>query len=304
MTNAELIKTINDTVDTAIEKMNSGIPGIQQDIFDEIQRLAKDLDYKNGKATVSVKNIRIMGSITRRLRRIILSTSYQKDAAEYLKAFNTVTSLQNQYLASVTNEFTIGPVLKQIKSQAIADTAISLTQEGLTAGVINKLRDILRINITTGGTFKQLMEQVRAASLDTDAGQGILNRYVKTITTDALNQYSRNYLQTATASTGLEWYQYTGSLLTTSRSFCVAMVKKRFFNVKEIPKLLAGDFKEFKDINGTINTKTGLPDGMIEGTNVSNFITLLGGYGCGHRAIPVDESLVPLSIRNALKSAA
>jgi len=86
MTNAELIKTINDTVDTAIEKMNSGIPGIQQDIFDEIQRLAKDLDYKNGKATVSVKNIRIMGAITRRLRRIILSTSYQKDAADF-KAF-------------------------------------------------------------------------------------------------------------------------------------------------------------------------------------------------------------------------
>lgn len=293
MTNEELIDLINKTVDDAVANMNKSIPSAQDEIFKEVQRLAKDLDYKNGKATVSVKNIRIMGAITKRLRRIILSTDYLDHAKDFLKAFNTVTTLQNQYMASVTEDFKYGPVLKQIKFQAIADTSASLTQEGLTSGVVNKLRDVLRTNITTGGSFNQLLDQFAGITKDTEKGQGLLNRYVKQVTTDALNQYSRNYLQAAVGNTPGQWYQYTGSLITTSRDFCKAMVKKRYFNVKEIPKLLLGEFKEFEEMNGKMDDKTKLPDGMIEGTNEANFITFLGGYLCGHRAIPVPTLLIP-----------
>lgn len=303
MTDAELIDLINKTVDEAISNMNKGIPSAQDEIFKEVQRLAKNLDYKNGKAIVSVKNIRIMGAITKRLRKIILSTDYLDHAKDFLKAFNTVTKLQNEYMANTTSDFNFGPVLKQIKFQAIADTSASLTEEGLTSGVVNRLRDVLRTNITTGGSFDELLDQFAGITKDTDKGQGILNKYVKQVTTDALNQYSRNYLQAAVGNTPDQWYQYTGSLITTSRDFCKAMVKKRWFNVKEIPALLAGEFPEFQDIEGKIDPKTKLPDGMIEGTNAANFLTFLGGYQCGHRAIPVPTLIVPKNIITEFKLA-
>jgi hypothetical protein len=293
MTREELIDEINNTVDSAIANVNKNMPAIQNEIFDEIQNLARELDYKNNRIAVSVKNTRVISAISKKLRRIILTSDYGDDTKEFLKAFNTVTSLQNQYLTSVTSDFSVGPVLRNIKFQAIADTAFSLTQEGLNVNVVNALRAILQKNVTTGGTFKELLSQAKASILDTDASQGLLSRYVKGVTTDALNQYSRNYLQVATDAIGYEWYQYTGSLITTSRTFCIAMVKKRFFNIKEVPDLLKGNFKEFEDLKGTINKKTGLPDGMIEGTNVANFLTLLGGYTCGHRAVPVSELIVP-----------
>jgi hypothetical protein len=299
MTRVEIMDQINSVIDDAIINMNKIIPAAQNQIFDEIQNLARELDYKNNRIAVSAKNIRIISAISKKLRRVILSSDYGNQAKEFLKAFNTVTVLQTQYMGEVTKAFSFGPVLQNIKYQAIADTAYSLTQEGLNTNVVNVLRGILQRNVTTGGTFKQLLEQAKAATLDTDAGQGILIRYVKGVTVDALNQYSRNYLQVATGSAGLTWFQYTGSLIQTSRDFCIAMVKKRFFNLKEIPDLLKGDFKEFIDINGKINPKTNLPEGMIEGTNEANFLTNLGGYGCGHRGVPVAEIIVPKDIIEA-----
>jgi hypothetical protein len=302
MTREELMNEINSTIDAAISVVDKSLPAAQTQVFDAIQNLARELDYKNNRIAVSVKNTRIISAISKKLRKVILSSDDGDSAKEFLKAFNTVTSLQSQYIASVTKEFSFGPVLQNIKYQAIADTAYSLTQEGLDANVVSKLRTILQKNVTTGGTFQRLLAQAKASILDTTASQGLLSRYVKGVTVDALNQYSRNYLQVATDAVGLEWHQYTGSLLTTSRDFCIAMVKKRFFHLKEIPDLLKGDFKEFQDIPGKINPKTGLPEGMIEGTNVANFLTLLGGYGCGHRGVPVSALIVPKNILEEFKN--
>lgn len=293
MTREQIMDSINSTIDDAIAAMDKNMPAAQNQVFDEIQNLARELDYKNNRISVSVKNTRIISSISKKLRKVILSSDYGDSAKDFLKAFTEVTSLQGQYMNSVTTEFKVGPVLQNIKLQAIADTFYSLTQEGLDVNVVNKLREVLQKNVTSGGTFKQLLDQARGLVLNTDTGPGILQRYVKGITTDALNQYSRNYLQVATDSAGLEWYQYTGSLITTSRIFCQAMVKKRFFNFREIPDLLKGNFVEFEELKGVINEKTNLPEGMIEGTNVSNFLTFLGGYTCGHRAVPVSQLIVP-----------
>jgi hypothetical protein len=42
---------------------------------------------------------------------------------------------------------------------------------------------------------------------------------------------------------------------------------------------------------------TGLPMGMIDGTNPENFFVNRGGYNCGHELIPVSEVSVPKEVR-------
>lgn len=300
MTRDEIIDSINETVDKSVESMNKSIPGIQRKVLDEITALVRDLDYSGDNIAVSVKNLRVIGAITRKLRKIILDSGYKNDVRDFLKSFNEVTTLQNQYMRQVSSDFKFGPVLAQVKEQSIEATLQGLTEQGLTANITDKIKDVLRRNITTGGTFKQIMQQVRETIVSTKAGEGILERYVKQITTDSLNQYSRNYLQIAAGNAGMEWYSYTGSNIATTRCFCYAMREKRYFHVSEIPAILKGDFPEWQARECKMYDKTGLPQGMIPGTNAANFITNLGGYNCAHRAIPIPARLVPENIREAI----
>lgn len=301
MTREEIIQSINDSVDGAINKMNRSVPAIQRNMLDELSALVRDLDYDGNNIARTVKNIRVIGQITRKLQKLILNKEYKTEVKEFIKAFNEVTTLQNTYMRQTTEDFKFSPVLKEIKTQSIDATLQGLTEQGLTANVTDKIQDVLRRNITSGGTFKQIMQQVRETMVNTQTGEGILERYVKQITTDSLNQYSRNYLQLATQSTGMTWYDYAGSNIETTRCFCFAMTKRRYFNVREIPRLLKGDFTEWQEMDCKMYDKTGLPQGMIAGTNVANFLTNLGGYNCGHRPIPIPERLVPKDVVEAFK---
>jgi hypothetical protein len=138
-----------------------------------------------------------------------------------------------------------------------------------------------------------MVERLREYLTTTKAGDGALERYAKQITTDALNQYSAQYLQVVSNDLGLQWYRYTGAEIETSRPFCKACLDKQYIHQSEIPDLLAGKFPEFKKEGGEINSKTKLPQGMIAGTNPENFHIYRGGWNCGHQLVPVSEDRVP-----------
>lgn len=302
MTRDELIQAINDLADEAVKKFNKNIPGIQRETLAAVQNLLKDLDYDNGKIVVTVKNMRAIGGITSKLRRLILTGEYEKSVTDFIKSFSQITTLQNQYLRQTFSDFKLSPILTELKDQSIAATIASLTEQGLEANFMDPIKNVLRTNITTGGNFTSLLGQMRGLISTTPEGTGVLDRFAKRITNDSLNQYSRNYLQLASQGINFEWYQYTGSNILTTRCFCHAMTQKRFFHITEIPKLIKGDFKEFQERGCILADSTDLPEGMIPGTNVSNFLVNLGGYNCGHRAIPVLSSYVPKEIRDSFKS--
>ncbi len=130
---------------------------------------------------------------------------------------------------------------------------------------------------------------------------GLISAATKTATITSIAQYSRQYSQTVAQGLNFRWYQYVGSTITTTRCFCLAMVEKRYFHVSEVPALLKGNFEEFEEKECEINGKTKLPDGMIPGTNVSNFFTLAGGWNCQHSIFPVPDSLVPKELKDKFK---
>jgi hypothetical protein len=125
-----------------------------------------------------------------------------------------------------------------------------------------------------------------------------LQRYVKTYANTAINQFSAEYNKTISDDLGLEWYGYNGSLLTTSREFCDKCVEKKYIHVSEFPALIKGDFGALGEIH--ITKSTGLPDGMMAGTDETNLVRRRGGWNCGHQMIAVAESVVPQGIKDAV----
>lgn len=301
-------------IDEAIAKFNKVIPKIQKDIFADLQEELKRLDTSSGKIKPTVRNLKIITSIKNKMLRLILTPEYKAEVKDFVQAFNDVTKLQNQYWQSVEKTFKPRALLKEIRTQAIDDTVKSLTASGIGSTIQEQIADILRTNITTGGSYAALNDQLRTSILGTDKVDGSLLKYSKQITVDSLHQYSAQYSQIVSSDLGFEWYSWQGTEIMTSRPFCQAMVENnRYFHVSQIPNLLKGldalgNKLQYED-NKTDETKkvelysrTGLPYGFIPGTNTANFFINRGGYSCGHQARPISESIVPMNVREIVYS--
>lgn len=295
-------------IDKAVARFNKKIPAAQRSMFDAVMEEVSKLDTQGGTIKGTVANIKRIAAIKNKLSRLILTDEYRAEVREFAKAFNDVTKLQNEYWQGVERTFKPRPLLKEIRRQAIGDVVRNLTETGISANVAEPIAEILRLNITAGGSIKALTGQLRESLVNTTT-PGTLERFAKTYTVTSINQYSAVYSNTVSSDLGFVWYRYANSLITTSRPFCQSMREEnQYFHVSMIPSLLKAEGLYYDD-EGTrrkvpINKKTGLPDGFIAGTNASNFLINRGGWNCGHQAQPISEGLVPLDIRNKIKARA
>lgn len=283
-------------IDEAIEGFNNKIPASQKAMLESIEEELLRLDVKDGRIKTTVANLKIIASIKNKLLKIVLNEDYMAEVKNFAKAFVDITNIQNEYWKSVEKTFKPSSILKEIKNQAVEDTVNKLTEAGIGTNISSQIEDILRTNITTGGSYKDLTAQLRESLTDTDKSPGILSRYTKQITTDSINQYNANYTQIVSSDLGFEWFAYQGSDIKTTRPWCDAMTDRRYFHISEIPSLLSAEdlyyIKDGKKTKVPIYEKTGLPAGMIEGTNAENIFIRRGGYNCQHQIRPVSENLV------------
>ena len=283
-------------IEKAIGDFNKQIPSAQKVMLPDNEEELRRLDLTDGRIKPTVANIKVITSIKNKLLKIVLNEDYVGQVKQFIGAFNEVTTLQNEYWKSVESKFKPSSILKEVKTLAIEDTVSKLTEAGIGTNIESRITDVLKANITTGGSYKDLTGQLRELLTDTPKSDGLLTRYAKQITTDSINQYSANYTQIVSSDLGYEWYAYQGSDIKTTRPFCDAMTDFRYFHISEISRLLAArDLYYTKDGKKTkvpIYDKTGLPHGLIDGTNAANFFVRRGGYSCGHQIRPVSEFLV------------
>lgn len=295
----QLIKNLLASIEKATEKFNESLPAIQKQVFAKVIELSKELEVSNGRIQPSVKNVRLITRIRKELEQIIISKPYLKKLDEFIATFDTVDETNGKYFATIVKKYTPPRVFAEIKKQSIDETIESLTEAGIGENVTKKIRDILRVNITSGGKYSDFVEQMRQYITDTRSGDGALVKYAKQITTDSINQYNATYNQLATEDLGLEWFSYRGSLLTTSREFCVKLIEASdgcmpYIHKSQFRQLVNG---EICGAQVPIYKKTGLPYGFIEGTTADNLFIRRGGYSCGHQFYPVSSAIVPKALR-------
>lgn len=291
-------KTIND----AVNRINRRTPGIQKDMLAAIEEEIRNLDLQDGKIKPTVKNLSRIATLKNKISEIILTDDYKAEVKDFAHAFNQVTNLQKEYWKILEKDFKPAPLLEEIKKISIEDTVNKLVDSGINANVADPITDILRNNITTGGSYRQLTDQLRE-SLTSTKTPGTLEKYVGQIAKDSINTYNAQYSQTVSSDLGFEWYKYSNSDIETTRPFCDAMTDQPFFHVSEIPALLRAEGLTYVNKKGQrvpvpLYPKTGLPHGMKPETNASNFLILRGGYQCGHQCRPISAGLVPVEIKS------
>lgn len=291
----------------SVNEVMKVIPASEKSLVDRIQARLKSLDLTaDGKIKTTAKNLSVITSIQNEINRITSNPAYSAAVKNYIKQFREISALHNEYWRTQESKFKPPRILKQLRQQSINDILSKLTGDGYRANVTDSIRDVLRRNITTGGSYADLTKQLRDMIRNTRT-PGILSRYIRQVTTDAINQYSAQYNQLVSADLGYKWFSYDGSDIVTTRPFCDAMTDQPYFHISEVPRLLRAEGLTYTDKNGQrvpvpIYEKTGLPNGMIPGTNVSNFIVNRGGYNCGHQIRPVSEDQVPMDVKAKVMS--
>lgn len=288
-------------ISKAVNGFTKDLPGVEKEILNKILRNLKELELRGDSIKASVKNIRLISEIKSQIQGIILNDRYVDSLSEFVKSFNTITDLQNKYWKSVEETYRPNAILTEIKTQSIEDTVDKLTEAGIGANISDKITDILRQNITGGGSYSSLTDQLKEFLVQTET-EGALTKYAKQITVDSVNQYNAQYTQTVSSDLGFEWFIYDNTDIDTTRPFCDAMTDKKYFHISEIPDLLKGKGltyvnKEGERVPVPIYDRTGLPSGMIPGTDATNFFVRRGGYNCGHQIRPISERLVPADVK-------
>ena len=274
------------------------LPNLEEEIANKVEEQMSELEKNKGALVPSKENFRKLAVIQSGFNTIINDTDYGKHSALYLSAYEKVTKLSNQYFNAVTDNFSPTEAMEAVKTAAIDTTIENLGKVGLLTNTNSTFRrpvvNALTQAMATGTKYTTAVKQVRDI-ITGGLNVGPLERYAKPLAVDSLNRFSRNYMNIAALGLGLDWYMYTGSLIKTSRCFCIGCVKIKYIHRSEFQQVLDMDFPELKDCE--INPKTGLAEGLIQGTNPSNFTENAGGWGCEHQLIPVPENYVPESAK-------
>lgn len=295
--------TYNDilkAIGKAVKGFNKKIPAAQRAMFEAIEEEIKRLDlYDDGKIRTTARNLSILASIRNKINRVLVTDEYRADVKKFVESFNEITKLQNDYWKSIEPQFKPRQILKALRKQAVSDTVNKLMESGIGVNIGDRLTDLIRTSITTGGSYKKLTSQLRDGLLNTEQ-KGYLDRYAKQVTIDSLNQYSAQYNNVVASDLGYTWFKYDNTDIDTTRPFCDAMTDQPYFHISEIPRLLKADglyySKDGVKTKVPIYDKTGLPQGMIPGTDASTFFVNRGGYNCGHQVRPIAERQVPAEV--------
>lgn len=294
MTLEQFQKQLISEIEKSHDLFRDDLTGVEEAALKELLKVIMELEVKNGQILNNAENLKKVARLRQAVANAILSDKYIQLVQEFVKTFDTVAAFQNEYFQKFGELKAIPAIAKEITRQAKKKVVEDLMGRGLEDNVIDFVQEILRINVTSGGSIDSLMFQLAEAMTGGDDGEGLgrLSSHAKTTTIDAINQFSAEYNMAMAEDLNWEWYQYVGSLLETSRQWCEQMVAKRYVHRSELPRLVEG----YVNSDGSrvkIYDKTGLPQGMIAGTDKDNVRVRRGGYRCGHQFYPIPASSVP-----------
>lgn len=291
------IQAVLDAIDKGLIDFNEAIPQIQEQLYRRILRFQKELVVQGDTVTNTVKNVNLLSNLRQDLEDIILrDTDYLEAVTKLAKLYEKVDMLNFAYFKAIEKRFKPPKVVEAIRKQSVTMMVEGMTEAGLNSALITPIREMITTYTTTGGSYSQMTKELNKYINGTPEIDGALVKYTKLYATDSINQYTATVNQVLASDLGWEWFRFVGSNIKTTRTFCKALTQKQYYHISELPHIIKGNFAEFKEMKGKIYDRTGLPQGMIEDTNTSNFQVYRGGYNCGHQAYPIPKVLVPKNI--------
>jgi hypothetical protein len=286
----KLLETVPETIVTAAEKA-------QRDAWRKLGPLLDEMDVDStGNITQTEDNIRRIGLITEELNKVLAGGEYRAAVQSFLASIDEGVQLTDDIAKKIDSTFEPSNVQKQLLAISKQNAINAFFGSGLRENVTQPFLEQLTANVAARAPLREAVRALQGVIEGTDTTDGRLLANVRTTANTAQAIADRSYAAAVNEELGIEYFQYLGGEIATTRPFCEHR-EGAIFHRREIEAW--GDGKNSAGIN---DIRNGTWDGRIEGTDSKSIFTFVGGWNCRHFLVPVIAQRVPTSVKARAES--
>jgi hypothetical protein len=288
----ELVKNKIKLLENVPEELATAAERAQRDAWRKLGPLLAEMDVDaDGTIAQTEDNIRRIGLITEELNKVLAGGEYRDAVQSFLASIDESVQLTDEIAKKIDASFQPDKVQKQLLNISKQNAINAFFGSGLRERVTQPFLEQLTANVAARAPLREAVKALQGVIEGTDANDGRLLANVRNVAGTAQAIADRSYAAAVNLELGVEYYQYLGGEIATTRPFC-AHREGQIFHRGEIEAW--GDGKNSAGIN---DIRNGTWDGRIEGTDSKSIFTFLGGWGpCRHFLVPVIKQRVPASV--------
>ena len=264
----------------------------QAEIWRKISPILQDMDVSAaGNIEQTEGNIRRISLIADELKKVLAGSEYKEAVRAFLASIDEGVQLTNEIARTFESAFEPGQVQKQLLQISKQNAINAFYGSGLDARFTQPFLEQLTTNIAARAPLREAvtaLEQIVTGDGKTD---GRLLGNIKTTATTAQAVADRSYSAAVNDELGIEWFEYLGGEIPTTRPFCEHR-EGGIFHRKEIEAWGNG-----QNSAGIRDIQDGTWAGRIDGTDSKSIFTLVGGWNCRHYLVPVPARKVPDTVK-------
>ena len=281
----KLLETVPESIVTAAEKA-------QRDAWRKLGPLLAEMDVDaTGNIRQTEDNIRRIGLITEELNKVLAGGEYKDAVQSFLSSIDEGVQLTDDIAKKIDSNFQPDNVQKQLLAISKQNAINAFFGSGLRDNVTVPFLEQLTANVAARAPLNQAVKALQGVIEGTETTDGRLLANVRTTANTAQAIADRSYAAAVNEELGIEYFQYLGGEIPTTRPFCEHR-EGAIFHRKEIEAW--GDGKNSAGIN---DIRNGTWAGRIDGTDSRSIFTFVGGWNCRHFLVPVISQRVPATVK-------
>ena len=280
----KLLETVPESIVTAAEKA-------QRDAWRKLGPLLAEMDVDaTGNIRQTEDNIRRIGLITEELNKVLAGGEYKDAVQSFLSSIDEGVQLTDDIAKKIDSNFQPDNVQKQLLAISKQNAINAFFGSGLRDNVTVPFLEQLTANVAARAPLREATKALQGVIEGTETTDGRLLANVRTTANTAQAIADRSYSAAVNEELGIEYFQYLGGEIPTTRPFCEHR-EGAIFHRKEIEAW--GNGENSAGINDISN---GTWAGRIDGTDSRSIFTFVGGWNCRHFLVPVIKQKVPASV--------
>jgi hypothetical protein len=279
------------------EELQTAALKTQKEIWQRISPLLDEMDVDaSGNITQTENNINRIAIIAEELKNVLAGSEYKEAVKSFLSSIDEGVQLTDSIARTFEASFEPTEIQKKLLSISKQNAINAFFGSGLDQRFTQPFMEQLTANIAARAPLREAVNALKPLVLGSDNSDGKLLANIKTTASTAQAVADRSYSAAVNDQLGIEWFEYLGGEIPTTRPFCEHREGK-IFHKKEIEQW--GDGKNSAGIN---DIKDGSWSGRIDGTDSKSIFTFVGGWNCRHYLVPVPDNKVPDTVKARAKA--
>jgi hypothetical protein len=292
---ASFEKLVSDKIklfESVPAKLETAAIKTQAEAWKKIRPILAEMDVDAaGNIEQTENNVRRIGLINEELKKVLAGSEYKEAVKSFLDSIDKGVQLTDEIARTFEESFEPNQVQKQLLQISKQNAINAFYGSGLDARFTQPFLEQLTANVAARAPLREAVNALEGLVVGTEANDGRILANIKTTATTAQAVADRSYSAAVNEELGIEWYEYLGGEIDTTRPFCRNR-EDGIYHKKEIEAW--GDGKNSAGIN---DIRDGTWAGRIDGTDSKSIFTFVGGWNCRHYLVPVPDNKVPDTVK-------